>query len=422
MTANDKMPVGSVVPLQPTANADVNEWVDWYLQIFLPGWIRRAHDPDSIGFFDELDQHGQPAKTERRSVLAQARLLFTFSHLALISGNPAFGAAARIARNALPAFRKSPGLYCRARASHGGATGLAEDDFATSYDQSFVILGLSTWGRLQPDEDVSSEMEGCWSVVETTLCDPATGLMLEHDGIADPAHNEAPHRAQNPHMHLYEAALQAFEMTGRPEWLDRASRMRAKGLEFFFDADTGTIIEFIAPDLSHLPGREGQRREVGHQCEWAWLLMREADLGGDPSVRDIAKRLLKFSDQHGFQADGVMQGAAFDAISADSIWHDTTFLLWPQTEAIKAHAIRSDDPQYAARGQSLALMMFKRYFEGRAAFANQLDQDARPIWADALSRLHYHIVMAVTEGARAGLWNGPVQMDGIDLAGPTLAT
>lgn len=397
----------SIAPHQPTDTSKVEDWVEWFWTAFLPGWVRRAHDPDSIGFFDLLDQNGQPAQSDRRTLLAQARLLFTFSHLALLSDNAAYHAAAQIARDALSAFAKGPGLYRRSVMATGQTTGIPSDELAYSYDQSFVILGLSTWGRLHPDQDVAAELEACWITIETTLTDPATGLMLEHDGRFDPSAATAPNRAQNPHMHLYEAALQAHEMTGKTIWLTRAAAMRAKALTWFFDTTSGTITEFLTPDLSPLPNREGTRREVGHQCEWAWLLLREVDLGGDPAMRDVAARLLDFADRYGFATDGPLQGAAFDAIAADTGWRENTFLLWPQTEAIKTYAVRAAQGDYGEKARSLTRLLFRHYFAGRAAYANQLDEKAQAIWPDALSRLHYHVVLALTEGARAGLWPAP---------------
>ncbi|MFK7764513.1 MAG: AGE family epimerase/isomerase [Roseobacter sp.] len=407
MTAKSAAETDLLTGVQPDAGAIVNAWVDWYWASFLPAWIVRARDAETVGFCDHLDNLGQPAQTDRRTVLAQARLLFSFSHLALFSENPAFDEAARIARNALKVFRKKPGAYCRARTARGQPTGTPQDDLAASYDQSFVILGLSTWSRLHPEEDVNAELEHCWSYIETHLRDPATGLLLEHDGLSDPAADDAPRRAQNPHMHLYEAALQAFEMTGQEIWMVRAQEMRRKGLDYFFDRKSGTLMEFIAPDLARLPGREGQRREIGHQCEWAWLLLREVELGGDPMIKNVAESLLMFADRYGFQDDGIMTFAAFDSVSADATWKEATFLLWPQTEAIKAYALRAEAPTYFERTQTLGLLMFQRFFAGRAGFVNQLDQDGAPLWDEALSRLHYHIVLALTEGARAGVWNYP---------------
>jgi mannose/cellobiose epimerase-like protein (N-acyl-D-glucosamine 2-epimerase family) len=397
----------SITPHQPDANALLPEWVEWFWAAFLPAWINRARDTQGYGFFDLLDENAQATEQNRRTVLAQARLLFTFSHLALTSNKPIYMEAARVARDALSIFRKEPGLYCRARTRSGEPTGDVNDDLALSYDQSFVILGLSTWSQLNINDNVDSELEACWLAIANTLTDSTTGLLLEHDGVSDPAQTGAPNRAQNPHMHLYEAALQAFEMTDNRAWLERAQSMRAKGIEYFYDQPSGTITEFLTPDLKTLPGREGERREVGHQCEWAWLLHREIELGGDHTIKTVADRLLAFADNHGFASTGVMQGAAFDAVSYDANWCENQFLLWPQTEAIKTFAIRAEDVGHAEKAQALALLMFQQYFENRAVFANQLDINGNPVWTEALSRLLYHIVLALTEGARAGLWQKP---------------
>ena len=42
------------------------------------------------------------------------------------------------------------------------------------------------------------------------------------------------------------------------------------------------------------------------------------------------------------------------------------------------HAVRKDEPDYAQRRQALALLVFQRYFAGRAAFVNQLDVKGCP--------------------------------------------
>ncbi len=397
------------IAVQPSPEADLQEWIDWFWNAFLPAWVHHAHDPEAIGLFDVLDKDTGAVQPERRTILAQARLFFTFSHLALLSDNPAYHRAAQITRDSLASFRKAPGLYRTAVSATGEPTGKAEDELATSYNQSFVILGLATWGRLHPDEDVTDELEALWTQVETTLRDPKTGLMLEHDALADPAAADAPYRAQNPHMHLYEAALQAFEMTRDPIWLERAGKMRAKGLEYFFDAETGSMAEFIAADLSVAAGVDGQRREIGHQCEWAWLLTREVELGGDPKSGQIAARLTDFAQAHGYATTGVMTGAVYDAVADDLSWTEERFLLWPQTEAIKADVVRANDPEIAKRAQRHALLMFQRYFSGHAGYVNQLDASGDVIWDEGLSRLLYHIVVAMTEGARMKLWQGPGQ-------------
>ena len=391
----------------PPHDASVDIWVTWFWNDFLPDWVDRAIDRDGIGLFDVLDANANPVMPERRTILAQARLLFTFSHLALMSDTPAYHKAARIARDALPFFKKPSGLYRRAVTAKGAPSDNSADNEAHSYDQSFVLLGLATWGKLNPDEDVSGDLDALWSAVEQQLTDPATGMMLEHDALVDPRAADAPPRAQNPHMHLYEAALQAYAMTENPVWLDRAAHMRAKGIEYFFDTDSGTITEFLTHDLRVQPGRDGMRREVGHQCEWAWLLRREVALGGDPSVADIAARLLAFADLHGFATGGPMAGAAYDAVAADAAWVEDRFLMWPQTEAIKAMVTRPDADRFRPQVQAIGQLIFQKYFAGHAAYVNQIDGTGQVIWPEALSRLHYHLVLALTEGADAGLWPAP---------------
>lgn len=379
-------------------------WARWFWSDWLPDWLARAQDAQG-GVFDLLDVAGQPPADAQKTILTQARTLFILSHLALSSGDPALAAAAERQAMFLPRFRKSPGLYRRALSRDGTPTGEAADEIARSYDQTFVILGLATWNQLAPSAEVAAEIEVCWDALSTTLTDPFTGLLRNDDG--DTPSNPA----QNPHMHLYEACLQAREMTGDARWLARAADLRSLALRHFLDQSSGSIAEFLTPDLEPLPGPDGVRREPGHQCEWAWLLCREADLGGDPALRDTANRLMDFADSHGFARSGPLPGAACDAVSAAGAVMEDSFLLWPQTEAIKALAIRhiDGDPASGARAEALLCLMFEGWFAGRPAFVNQLDSSGQTLWPEALTRLVYHVALALTEGARAGLWPGIIR-------------
>ena len=315
----------------PTNSSD---WADWFFGPFLAKWIERGRDHRHGGYFDTLDANGEPVADAPKTVLAQARLLYTFAHLAEMTGDDRFRTAAVEALSVLPRFRKPNGLYCRALTREGRATAEPGDAVARSYDQSFVVLALSTWQAVSPSADTAAELESCWSAIEANLRDSLTGLLLEDDSVTAPAADDAPMRAQNPHMHLYEGALQAFEMSGEPRWLDRAAALREVALAHFHDAQSGTITEFLAPNLSLLPGKAGGRREIGHQCEWAWLLRREMTLGDKTDLTGIIAKLEGFAFAQGFATSGLMEGAAFDAISVDGEVMERSFLLWPQTEAI----------------------------------------------------------------------------------------
>ncbi len=384
------------------AQRSAEEWAGWFWSESFPGWLKRVTDPEG-GLFDALDAGGTADPSAGKTILAQARGLFTLSHLALLSLDPALKAAAGRQVALLDRFRKAPGLYRRMVARDGQPL----DNVARSYDQTFVILGLSTWYRLAPSPGVEAEIEACWQALANRLTDPVTGLLVEDDTVIEPSAPDAPPRAQNPHMHLYEACLQAFAATGNPLWQGRAADLRAVALRHFLDQRHGSMAEFLTPDLCPLPGAAGQRREPGHQCEWAWLLRREVELGGDPALLATARRLEAFADAHGFAPAGPLSGAAYDAVSAEAVM-EPAHLLWPQTEAIKSFAMRhaSGEAGAGARAKALLCLMFDHWFAGRPAFVNRLDAQGRTLWPQALTRLQYHLVLALTEGARAGLWPG----------------
>lgn len=382
--------------LQPR---DAAVWANWFWAEFFPDWLARVQD-GTMGVFDALDAQGNPDTTTGKSLLAQARTLFTVSHVALLSGDPTLIAAARQQGAFLERFRKAPGLYrCRANRD-GSPTGQTADEIARSYDHSFVILGLATWNKLSPSPDVELRIEECWEALQSQLTDPSTGLLHNDDTGSDTG------PAQNPHMHLYEACLQAYRMTERPVWVERATKIGAHALPHFMDKDSGSIAEFMTADLHPLPGPAGKRREIGHQCEWAWLLLEEASFTDAPTLHTLATRLMDFANAHGFAPDGPLKGAAYDAVSTTGEVVENSFLLWPQTETIKVLANHYMAGDFAAgpRAQALFCLMFERWFEGHTSFINQLDADGNCIWPQGLTRLMYHVVLAMTVGADAGLW------------------
>jgi mannose-6-phosphate isomerase len=385
-----------------TSRLDAQVWAKWFWNDYFGTWLAQVRDGDA-GVFDALDVTGQPDRSATKSVLAQARTLFTVAHAAVLSGDPALIAAAQSQAAFLTKFRKSPGLYRTAIGPDGIPTGVSLDEAARSYDQTFVILGLVTLNKLTHDPAIDVLVEECWAALQSALTDPATGLLLNDDI----GHQLNP--AQNPHMHLYEACLQAYRMTNVQLWLDRAASVRAIGLQHFMDTDSGSITEFLTPDLQRLAGDDGLRREIGHQCEWAWLLLEEADLAGNEALKVPAIQLLDFADRFGYAQDGLLAGAAFDAVRNDGQCMENSFLMWPQTEAIKAYALRHTAGDKTAGDKACALMrlMFAQWFKDRPIYINQLDPAGNTIWPAALTRLMYHVVIAMTEGARAGLWSGP---------------
>lgn len=379
-----------------------------FAQRLIPEWWALARDPVHGGVFESLDGEGRAAPAAPRTTLCQARVAFTLAHLHLATGDPRLLDWAREIHGLLEAKLRDPrGGYRVAVEADGASSADPASRARRAYDQSFALLALVTLRRADPAAVEAGRIEALWRFIEA-LTEPGTGALFEDDAMAERGARPGDLRAQNPQMHMLEAVLQAYEMTGEAVWLARASRYVELARARLIDPETGAVREFVAHDLEPLEGALGARREPGHQYEWVWLLRRYVELGGEAEVLADADRMTVFAEAHGLRRGGPMDGAPFDALDAEGRVVDDGHLLWPATEAGKLHAARflaTGDAAAPGRARALERLIFGRFFRPDAPlWANRLDGRARPLQPEALSRLVYHVALFVTEGARAGLW------------------
>lgn len=372
----------------------------------VPRWLAAAGDPWG-GVHEGLGADGRPLDPRGlRTLLCQARTAFTLAHLHLATGDAGLLQAALAQEGFVDAaFRDPSGGYRAACAPGGGAPVDAASRLRRSYDQSFVLLALVTLQRAAPDAGRAARIAALWEFIAGPLTDPASGALFDDERGMAPGGLWA----QNPQMHMFEATLQACEMSGDAVWLARAQVYADLAVRHFIDAGSGALHEFIAADRQPAAGA---RIEPGHQYEWAWLLDRQAGLGGDPAGRIHAARMVDFVCRHGLRPDGPLAGAPYDALDPQGRVTEGSHLLWPLTEAGKFHAARflaTGAAADAAAARRCADLVFGRYLAPRQADAapfwvNRLDGQGASLWPAALSRLLYHIAIFVTEGNRAGLW------------------
>src|SRR5258706_168322 len=95
-------------------------------------------------------------------------------------------------------------------------------------------------------------------------------------------------RRQNPHMHLFEAALAiAGTRWAVADDLPRAERVAQWLADHFFDRARGALPELFDADWVPQATDGAFDVEPGHHFEWAWLLGELAELGG-PDHRELA--------------------------------------------------------------------------------------------------------------------------------------
>lgn len=369
----------------------------------MPFWAEAGVDRRNGGFIERLSLDRQPEPEADRRLRVQARQIYAFSHAHLL-GAPDW--ALSTARDGF-AFLTSHGWN-----SDGGwhhllaGDGTPKDRRNDTYDHAFVLFAMAWLYKAGGDRTALDWADRTMAFLDLQLADP------DHDGhwggyreqkATDGSTGLLPRR-QNPHMHLLEACLALFEATGDRAWRDRATALIGLFHAHFFDAGTGTLIEFFTADWQPAPGAEGLLREPGHHFEWVWLLLHYRRLTGDDSVVGPADRLYRTALDRGIDTPPAGIPAAFDSVDAAGGIVDHGKRLWPQTEAIKAHLARHEllgDPDAEARARAHLAMMFDHYLDaGGPVWRDRLARDGSEISDHIPASSLYHLFLCIAETMR----------------------
>jgi mannose/cellobiose epimerase-like protein (N-acyl-D-glucosamine 2-epimerase family) len=381
-----------VTPLRP-----------WLLETCLPFWAGTARDPEFGGFFSLVDGAGKPVVDAPKAALTQARQIYCFAQAHLMGAGPWAGEAAGQAFDFLTRHmwdEAGGGGFRHKVGRDGDAQGPGADPMKDFYDHSFVLFGLAWLFRATGDARAREWIDRTLGFMDQVLADPLHGGYHEDD-------RKQPYplpRRQNPHMHLLEALLALYETTGEAQWLKRAGDIIALFQSHFFDAQTGTLREFMGRDFAEAPAPAGRIREPGHHFEWTWLLLHYGRLSGDASVRGQAERLYAFAMNQGMETDPACPALAFDEVTPEGELLTGSKLLWPQTEAVKAFAAQAEffgDRNARALAEGHVALLFEHFLSAETgSWRNQIRRDGTVLDATAPTRILYHVMMGLVEVSR----------------------
>lgn len=358
----------------------------WLIADAAPLWASAGVDPESGGFVERLDQTGAPLREPRRARV-QPRQLYAFSLAASLGWDgPVHTLLRRGLKNYLACYQRPDGLF----RTLADADGTPLDDRMVVYDQAFAILACATMQAVVgPDDAMTGLAHTILDRLSATLRHPVAGFE-ESSPRSLPL-------ASNPHMHLFEAFIAWIERREHSRWRQEADAIAALAQARFIDAHSGMLREFFDADWAPAAGTPGRIVEPGHQYEWAWLLLRWADLTGQPAPA-VALRLIEIGETHGVDP---VRGVAINAHLDDGSPHDAGARLWPQTERLKANCaagLMTGEDRYWAQAVAAA--------EGLARY---LDTPVRGLWRDKMAAdgtflgepapasSFYHIVAAIAE-------------------------
>ena len=344
----------------PTSSAELRRHLGEEL---LPLWAEHGVDREEGGFHDRLGPDLCPARDSAKRLLVQARQIYAFSAL----GEPwSLEVATRGFEFLLRRFHD---------ARHGGWYLTTEDRGKDLYAHAFVLFALAHYHRASGESEALRLAESTWQVLQEHLADPSHGGFFE--GADEAWQVRHGRRRQNPHMHLLEALLALG-------WHEPARALLGLFHEHFYDEKSGSLGEYFDESWQPLPGPEGRIVEPGHHFEWVWLL----------HGRSSAPGLFDFALRHGIDEDG----GVFDQVDRSGAVQVANKRLWPQTERIKAHAIRGE---LAPLREALDYCFSNYVDASHGGWREHLTRE-REVFSDFMNATSvYHIVLALTEAAKA---------------------
>ena len=357
----------------------------WLLEAAAPLWSTRGRTGPGL-FAERMTLAGEPDPSLFRTFV-QARHIFSFVTIGKLGWSGLWpDLVSESMETVVKRAKRADGFYVHALDAEGDVL----DHRADLYDQAFVLLALGTAGGALDRQDWFDEAEALLDLIESRWQHPAGGFRegeIGHPRI----------RRQNPHMHLLEAFLALHEASGRERFRRAAHAMADLAEAKFVNPSSGALLEYFTDALESAADVDGQISEPGHCFEWAWLFEMLAAAGWDGGV-NLSDRLVGFARALGVDN---RRGVAVNEVLTDGRTRDARARLWPQTERLKAAAVRYSRLRSDAELQEVAAAAggLSKYLavpvEG--LWRDKLKEDASWVEEPAPGSSLYHISCAYAE-------------------------
>ena len=357
----------------------------WTFDVALPFWGDAGYDLQSRRFVEKLDYSGKPIDTGYHRTRVIGRQTYVFSHAAILGWDRGLSLSAEGARQLDELYLGPDKGWPRTTGPNGDIL----DDTPDLYDLAFVLFGYAWRHKAARDEASRAGMHRAMDFIEAHLrADVGYWHELPPEGW----------RLQNPHMHLLEASLVAYEATGETRFLATARELVTLFREKLFDGTT--LAEYFDSNWNRAQGQEGRLVEPGHMLEWAWILVQYGKVGGEDTIA-LAEGLVRFAEEHGVDPK---TARTLQVVLDDGTPVDAGARTWPNTERIKAHLALFEatgrDPRPAVAAS--ARLLLDQYLSTPipAVWLERFTADGQPDADDVPASTLYHIFLAFSEVLR----------------------
>jgi mannose-6-phosphate isomerase len=367
----------------------LKECRDYLFEHLLSKWRRFGLNPEQGYSYESLNHDWQINPLDRLRLLTQCRQLYTFSHAYLATNDkqwfePLEGLFTFIVRNYY--LNTADGTGKRWIFSLNDQL-VVKDSHTDCYALAFVLLSFSYYFKATGNQKALKLMDETHIFLQNHMRSPAGGFLESF-----PSKGEI--RRQNPHMHLLEGYLAAYEVSGKADYKAQIKQLLDLLSTHFFDAKNACLIEFFNDDWS-AHAQEGHRVEPGHHFEWIWLLHQADRIFPDSNYLEIADALWNTACAFGFDP----KGGIYNQIDAESgRVLDAEKRIWPITEYLKALCVHKAHDASTRQDVIHTLnFAFSHYLNKDGSWHEYLDADNRPKPHPLPGTSSYHIFLGLIE-------------------------
>ncbi len=350
-------------------------------QNILPFWIEHVVNREGGSFYGAISNDLAVDRGAERGALLTSRILWTYSAAYAHYREPDYlamadHAYADLTRHFLDG--ENGGFFWSV-----AADGRVLRDRKQVYGQAFALYALAEYhfasGRPEPLELAkathrlierhSRARHGGYLEAFGRAWEPIADMRLSEVDMNEP-------KSQNTHLHVMEAYTRLLAL-----WPDAGLRTALRELVEIMltrivDPASGHLGLFFAEDWTP----RSDRVSYGHDIEAAWLLVRAAEVLGDPAltarIRALAVRIAETTLSEGIDADGGVfnQGGPSGLTDTNKEW-------WPQAEAVigflDAYRISGDERHLAAALRTWDFIEFRLVDHLRGEWFRGVTRDGR---------------------------------------------
>ncbi|WP_417537143.1 AGE family epimerase/isomerase [Marinomonas sp.] len=356
-------------------------------QKLLKNWAAYGINKDFGFSYESMTHEWSNNPVGRIRLLTQCRQLYTFSHACQIQPSDELHEILE------PLFRF---IITRYFVNERWIFSL-NDDLSTKDTQSdayaiaFVLLSFSHYYKVTQDDRALSYMKKTHRFLHEKMQSEAGGFYETYPV------DDTQIRRQNPHMHLLEGYIAAYEVTQDDEYKKTIHSLLSLALEHFYDKKTNTLREFFTVDWK-LDPQIGNQVEPGHHFEWGWLLYEANKIIPNTDHTDLAQQLWLTATRYGLAKNG----GIYNQIDAETYLPiDTEKRIWPITEYLKAITVMPIGKEEKVDRLEKAIDFIQQHYllpDGR--WNEYLDEDNTPKTFPLPGTSSYHIFLGLTEVLR----------------------